>query len=224
MLLLLWGTALHAQEEPRGMGAWYIYFADYGISERMSVHHETHLHFHGTLQGFNRFIVRPGVNYRLTDGLVGSLIYSYMYSDPTFEDDLPRGDRSDHLQEHRMMQQVVWRSPLGAFRFSHRVRVEQRFFNDEGRRFTRHRFRYRALASLPLWGRWYTNADAEALLTAHNGATWNYRLGASLGVRLSPQMRLQAGYVRFFNPGGQDERLKFILLFTPDLRPKILQP
>ncbi|MDG1573418.1 DUF2490 domain-containing protein [Robiginitalea sp. M366] len=225
-LTLVWlGTAgAHAQEEPRGIGAWYIYFADYGLSERLSIHHETHLHFHGTLQGFNRFIVRPGVNYRLANGLVGSLVYSYMYSDPTFEDALPRGNRSDHLQEHRIMEQFVWRSPLGSFRFSHRLRIEQRFFNDEGERFTRHRLRYRALASRPLTRRLYANADAEALLTPHQGGIWNYRLGASLGVRLNPQVRLQAGYVRFFSPNGQDQRLKFILLFNPDLRPKILQP
>lgn len=224
--LSLWAVALAWGQEdaPRGMGAWYIYFADYGISEHWSVHQETHLHFFGTLQGFNRFILRPGINYQLADGLVGSLIYSYMYSDPTFEDSLPQGERSDRLQEHRIMEQAVWRSPLGRFRFSHRLRIEQRFFNNEGERFTRHRLRYRALASHPITRRLYTNADAEALLTPHSGGIWNYRLGASLGWRITPQMRLQAGYVRFFLPGRQDERLKFILLFNPAFRPKILQP
>lgn len=229
-LLLAWlaGHGLEAQqdESPNGIGAWYIYFADYGLSEKVSLHHEQHLHFHGTLQGFNRFVVRPGVNVRLSPNWVGSFVYSYMYSDPTFAEAGAPGEpfAGNKLQEHRLMEQATLRTPLGPFGLSHRFRAEQRFFNNEGTRYSRFRMRYRALITLPLGKTFYANSEAEALMTPRDGINLDYRLGGSLGVRLSPHLRLQGGYVRFFLPNGQDERLKFIVLFTPDLRPKVIQP
>ena len=122
------------------------------------------------------------------------------------------------------MEQLFWRVPLGNLRLSNRLRIEQRFLNDEGRRYSRHRFRYRGLLTAPLGKTLYTSAEGEILYTAHAGGVWNARLGGSVGVRLSDHLRLQGGYVRFFLPRGTDERLKFILLFNPDLRSKHAQP
>ena len=91
-LLLLLGICQNPgraqQPEPKGMGVWYIYFADYGVSEKWSVHHETHLHLYEPLQAFNRFVLRAGPNYRFKPFLTGTFLYHYSYSDPTFAEEV----------------------------------------------------------------------------------------------------------------------------------------
>lgn len=223
MLALLgaWAAARAQQPEPDGMGVWYTYFADYGVSEKWSIHHETHLHLYEPLSAFNRFVVRGGANYRLEPALTATLLYHYSYGDPTYAE----AGVVNRLQEHRLMEQLVYRQKSGGWGFSHRLRTEQRFFDRQGDHSTAHRIRYRLLASHPLAGPLYVSSDGEVLSEWQGQLDMSYRLTGSLGAWLGPHTRLQVGYTRFFLEGGrQDERLRVLLLFNPELGKNHAEP
>jgi len=216
-----WATATAQPPRPGGIGVWYIYFADYGVSERWSVHQETHLHLYEPLGEFNRFVLRVGANYRLKNSLIGSFLYHYSYSDPTFSEEVA----VNRLQEHRLMEQLIYRHRYAQWGFSHRLRTEQRFFDLQGLHYSTHRARYRLLLNHPLAGAFYASADGEVLAEWRAGTSMSYRLSGSLGAYLNPHLRLQVGYTHFFLPGGRhDERLRVLLLFNTDPGKKGVQP
>lgn len=222
--LALLGTCAFAraqQGQADGIGVWYIYFSDYGVSEKWSIHHETHLHLYEPLGDFNRFVVRAGANYSWQPALTGSLYYHYSYEDPTFaEAGVP-----NRLQENRLMEQLVYRHRAGGWGFSHRLRTEQRFLHPDAGSYTAHRARYRLLGSHPIAGPIYASADGEVLFQYFRRLNTSYRLTGSLGAWLGPHTRLQVGYTRFFLQGGrEDERLRVLLLFNPELGKKHAQP
>ncbi len=220
-LLGTWAIAPAQQPEPKGMGVWYIYFADYGVSEKWSVHHETHLHLYEPLQAFNRFVMRAGPSYRLTPSLTGTFLYHYSYSDPTFAEEID----VNRLDEHRLMEQLIYRHKYARWGFSHRLRTEQRFFDLEGIRSTSHRARYRLLLSHPLAGPVYGSGDGEVLAEWRDQASMSYRLSGSVGAFLNPRLRLQVGYTHFFLPGGRhDERIRVLLLYNTGAGHKTAEP
>lgn len=223
MLAMLgtWATARAQHPEPDGIGVWYTYFADYGVSEKWSIHHETHLHLYEPLSAFNRFVVRAGANYRLKPALAASLVYHYSYGDPTYaEEAVP-----NQLQEHRLMEQLLYRHKAAGWGFSHRLRTEQRFLQPGVGHYTAYRARYRLLVSHPLVGPLYASTDGEGLFQHYRRLDSSYRLTGSLGAWLNPHTRLQVGYTRFFFRGGiQDERLRVLLLFNPEPGKKSAQP
>ncbi len=220
-LLGTWAAARAQQPEPEGIGVWYTYFADYGISEKWAIHHETHLHLYEPLSAFNRFVVRAGANYKLQPALTGSLLYHYSYGDPTYAE----AGVANRLQENRLMEQLLYRHKAGLWGFSHRLRTEQRFLHPDQGSYTTYRARYRLLASHPLVGPLYASADGEVLFQLHRRLDTSYRLTGSLGAWLNPHTRLQLGYTRFFFEGGrQDERLRVLLLFNPEVGKKKAQP
>ena len=223
MLALLgcWAPTSAQPSEPRAIGVWYIYFADYGVSEKWSVHHETHLHLYEPLREFNRFVLRGGANYRLKPSLTGTFLYHYSYSDPTYAEEVA----VNRLQEHRLMEQLVYRHRYAQWGFSHRLRTEQRFFDLEGLHSATQRARYRLLVGHPLAGAFYANTDGEVLAEWRERASMSYRLSGSVGAYLNPRLRLQVGYTHFFLPGGRhDERIRVLLLFSTEPGKKVAQP
>jgi hypothetical protein len=217
-LLLKGAFQIHAQAtEPDAMGVWYIYFADYGLSEKWSVHHETHLHLFEPLNGFNRFVVRAGLNYNLKPDLTGSVFYHYSYSDPTFAEE----NVVNELIENRLMEQLVYRQKLRGWGFSHRIRTEQRYQDREGDTYWAYRARYRLLVNHKIAGPLYWSGDGEVLSEYQEKVNTSYRLSGSLGTYLNPNLRLQVGYTHFFlSGGGHDERLRVLLLFKTDAHKK----
>ncbi|NRA93166.1 MAG: DUF2490 domain-containing protein [Psychroserpens sp.] len=99
--------------------------------------------------------------------------------------------------EFRITQQYNRKSIFKALRFGHRLRSEQRFFDD----FTAFRFRYRLALDLPLQGlkldvgETYLILTNEALLTSANviKPEIGYRAASSLGILLSETLNLEFG-------------------------------
>lgn len=207
---------LRAQQlETPSIGVWYIYFADYGLSEKWSIHHETHLHLYEPLSTFNRFVIRGGVNYNINPNLTGSAFFHYSTSDPTYSDE----NAVNNLVEHRFMEQLIYRQKWHGLGLSHRLRTEQRFQNREGTEFTAYRARYSLLLSHALIGRFYANGTGEILFEYQQNINTSYRLSGALGARLNAHLRLQAGYTHFFLTGGNhDERLTLLLLYKIDIK------
>ena len=209
-------SGLHAQQtETPTIGVWYIYFADYGLSEKWSIHHETHLHLFEPLNTFNRAVFRSGFNYEINPKLTGAAFYHYSYSDPTYADE----NTINTLVEHRLMEQLIYRQRWHGWGLSHRLRTEQRFQNREGMDFTAYRARYSLLLSHKLIGRFYANGTGEVLSEYQQNINMSYRLSGALGARINSHLRLQAGYTHFFLTGGNhDERLTLLLLFKTDAK------
>jgi hypothetical protein len=209
------GTIRAQQTETPSIGVWYIYFADYALSEKWSVHHETHLHLFEPFNTFNRAVFRGGLNYELNPKLTGSAFYHYSYSDPTYSD----VEAVNTLVENRLMEQLIYRQKWHGWSFSHRLRTEQRFQNREGNDFTSYRARYSLFLSHKLIGRFYGNSTGEILSEYQQNLSTSYRLSGALGARINSHLRLQAGYTHFFLAGGKhDERLTLLLLFKTDTK------
>ena len=103
----------------------------------------------------------------------------------------------DSSNEVRLTQQFNRRSIFKTLRFGHRLRSEQRFYDD----FTTFRFRYRLALDLPLQGlkldvgETYIVVSNEALLT--NSKVFKpeleYRVSPSLGILLSKDLIFEFG-------------------------------
>lgn len=103
----------------------------------------------------------------------------------------------DSSNETRLTQQFNRKSIFKTLRFGHRVRSEQRFYND----FTAFRFRYRLALDLPLQGlkldvgETYLVVTNEGLLTSTkiSQPEIEYRLSPTFGILLSKNLNIEFG-------------------------------
>jgi len=103
--------------------AWVMYFGDHPVGEKWGVHLEGQWRRHNPFSDWQQLLLRPGVNYELSDAV--TLTGGYAFIDTHRYGDFPAAAR---FPEHRMFQQAVVRHDAGdRLDLSHRYRLEQRF-------------------------------------------------------------------------------------------------
>ncbi len=160
---------------------------------------------------WQQWLVRPGVNYNISDRTQLSLTYSFFKTHPA-------GVTLDALSssEHRMHQQIRTQRRVGKLRFRHRFRAEQRYFGpnfeNQGLQpvWMQHRFRYLAGIRVPL-GRedgscrsCYLRFYDEAMIRARNSGVSHFeqnRIYGGLGFRPKPEWNIESGvFYQNFKP------------------------
>jgi len=215
LLALAFCASTWAQDSPRlsdqNFNTWYMYFGDHPIGDGpWGLHFDGQYRRQGIGQKWQQLLLRPGVNYDLTDKLQLAGGYAFINS-------YPSGGYPARFvtPEHRLWEQLIVKQSLGKVGLTHRFRLEQRFVgvkvadeNGEGRldRFSyRNRFRYFLKGVIPFSRD--AAGDVKYYLGLYNEVMFNFggetktvfdqnRAYAALGIRLPRLGNLELGYLQ----------------------------
>ena len=213
------------------LGSWHMYFGTNRISDKLSIHTEAQLRYYEQAKNFNQLLLRTGINYHIDQNAIVTFGYGYIDTDPTFgEFDLVFGDilvENNNVIEHRLFEQLILKNKVWEFLFEHRYRLEQRFlhfddFFDQNVTITdtQHRVRYRLQVTLPLTDIFFLNFYDEIFLNLQGSVYGQNRLYGALGINVTENLSVQAGFLKNHFPTANFDRLQIGVFWNPDLRKK----
>ena len=204
------------------LGSWFMYFGTNKVSEKFSIHTEAQFRYYEMAANFNQLLLRTGFNYHINPNAIATLGYGYIDTDPSFEGSL----KEANSKENRIFEQFILKNKVWEFLFEHRYRLEQRFISqtnilsdpeqDVSR--TEHRARYRLQVTLPLTDIFFLNFYDELFINLQNEAFGQNRLFAALGIHVTENLSVQAGYLKNHFSQVDFDRLQFGVFYNPDLR------
>ena len=193
--------------------AWYMYFGDHRFTDKSpwGLHFDGQVRRQGIGQKWQQLLIRPGINYDLSDNLQVSSGYAFIKSHPYGDVPAPLT-----TPEHRLWQQLIVKHKAGRVGLTHRYRLEQRFVgikvpNDNGqgrldRYDYRNRFRYFLKGVVPVardtQGRtkYYIGMYNEFMLNFGAGLRNNIfdqnRAYAAFGFRVPKLGNVEVGYLQ----------------------------
>lgn len=193
-LICLHVVPAFSQQAPQG---WLIYFGNTKIKDsKFSIHHELQLRDHQIFGDHNQTLVRVGLQYEILPWLNVTNGYGFIHTEA-------KGTPNNAFDEHRIYQEAVVKHSLGHFKIRHRVRLEERFIENQD---FRGRARYSLFADLPLtekkmskggiYGAFYNeifiNLSKDDAIKAFD----RNRLYLGAGYKLKDNFGIQAGYMR----------------------------
>lgn len=208
------------------LGAWYMYFGTNKISDKLSIHSEAQFRYYENGKNFNQLLLRTGLNYHINPNAIATFGYGYISTDPTFEEFRIVGIDAEVADsnsiEHRIFEQFILKNTVGQFKFEHRYRLEQRFINDKefSGKDTQHRARYRLQVTLPLTDIFFLNFYDEIFLNLQGSVYGQNRLYGALGVNVTEDLSVQAGFLKNHFPTANFDRLQLGVIWNTDLRKK----
>ncbi len=225
LLVVLIVTTFYTSAQEIGddtLGSWYMYFGTNKISEKLSIHSEAQFRYYENSKNFNQLLLRTGLNYHINPNSIATLGYGFIETDGTFE----ALTNEINAKENRIFQQFILKDKVGEFKFEHRYRLEQRFIQrgEKGQadysKSTEHRARYRLQVTLPLTDIFFLNFYDEIFLNLQGNVYGQNRLYAALGVNVTEDLSVQAGYLKNHFPTANFDRLQLGVIWNTDLRKK----
>lgn len=212
---------IQAQDPSEELGTWIQYFGDNRISDRFSLHTEVEYWSWETASNPEVFILRPAVNFHLSNGPFLTLGYTYVKSWPFEEEGLS-------TSQNHLFEQLILRSPVWRVRLFHRYRFEQRWIkvgDAEATNFST-RLRYMFLAQVPLTRSliaantlYFTTYNEVFLNTGGRPEVFDQnRLYLALAYQITGDFCIQTGLLFQMFDERTFERLQFVFFYNPDLR------
>jgi hypothetical protein len=209
--LLLAGSEAHAQTAG-GLGLWAQYSGTFRTAELpVGLIAEAQLRGHGFGSDLDQVVGRVGVQALLPGRVTLTQGYGYVYGEPA-------GEAAGSTVEHRLFQDVGGSRSVGAVKLSPRVRLEERWVEDQP---FQTRLRLSLGAAVPLTGdavrrgSVYTAGSAELFLRGPGrGDRPVYdrtRLYGGLGVRAAGNLGVQAGLLAQVYDGSTDLQVQLSL-------------
>lgn len=190
-----------------------MYFGDHRFTDKSpwGLHFDGQVRRQGIGQKWQQLLIRPGINYDLSENLQVSSGYAFIKSHPYGDVPAPLT-----TPEHRLWQQLIVKHKAGRVGLTHRYRLEQRFVgikvpNDNGqgrldRYDYRNRFRYFLKGVVPVardtQGRtkYYIGMYNEFMLNFGAGLRNNIfdqnRAYAAFGFRVPKLGNVEVGYLQ----------------------------
>jgi hypothetical protein len=200
----------------RSFDTWWSNINRYELPGKWSLGSELHVRRTQGLERWRQFLIRPFLNYSLSDR-------SHLSAGYTFIQNYPRIRGTDaHVREHNVWEQVTLDRKAERLSMSHRYRLEHRWIgtpalDQEGntvrRTERRERFRYRFTMEVPLLenDKLFFEAFNELWVNLFQGSktismnqNWTY---GGLAFRFSKKGKLGVGYMRMWAPQGGNSYL-----------------
>ena len=221
LLLLVAAPGLRAQVNGEdNWGAWLMYFGTNRVSDAFSIHTEAQFRYWEVGSNFNQMLLRTGANFHLSDENIATAGYAYILTDGSFEE--PAGALDS--REHRLFLQFIQFNNYRKLRFEHRYRFEQRFISLGDNSDTEYRARYRLQLTHPINDIFFVNWYDEIFVNLQGNVFGQNRLYLALGAKFSPELSVQAGYLKNHFPNAHYDRLQLAVFFNPDFRNKQADP
>jgi len=187
------------------IGNWLIYIGNKKIDTKWNLHHEVQYRNYNAIGDLEQLLLRTGIGYAVADKSNLLLGYGYILSQ-----NYPAGSTEKiSVGEHRVFQQFITKNKVGKLGLQHRYRFEQRFVEEQDMKL---RFRYFLGLNFPLVvvpdsaREFYLSAYNEIFIASRDKVFDRNRLYFGLGYKLSPAIKLEAGYMnQFLNNGNRDQ-------------------
>lgn len=236
LIFLLPYTVFSQKQIVNQYHGWYMYFGNHRLSDKFSIHTEYQWRRADWITAWQQSLLRLGVDYRISDGVLVTLGYGHIVTWPYGEQPV-----IEKFTEHRIWQNLILTQRQGRFYFNHRFRPEQRWLYGNGKGESddyvyRNRMRYRFLVNYPLnkteigADTWFLSLYDEIFIQFGPHFDRNYldqnRLYSAVGYQFSVQGNLQLGYMQQFIVKGdalkaeRNHTLQLALTYHFDLRNK----
>lgn len=215
-ILCIWNLKSQENGEDK-LGSWFMLFAKHKVSEKFSIHSEVQYRTYEFSSNFNQLLLRTGINYHFSEKAYTTLGYGYIPTDGTFVEN--EGEKNSI--EHRIYEELSYKTSLGKFDLDHRYRLEHRFLNiPNSGNDTQHRVRYLLRVTYPLDENWFLTAYDEVFLNLQEPIFGQNRLYAALGYKFSKNISTQIGYLKNHFTGINFDRFQLGFWINTDLRKK----
>ena len=192
------------------VGTWFVYFGNQKINDKWNIQSDFQYRDYQFFGQRNQFLARAGLGYNLKPQNHNLLLgYAYIATDSYDEFDLKSGTKV----ENRIYQQYLFKNKIGSNAFTHRFRLEERFFpNEFGLR-----TRYFIALLTPLGNKNFTrkttyfSAYNELFVDIKEAKFDRNRLYAGLGIGINESIRVETGYMIQAQKNSTRGQLQFIL-------------
>lgn len=196
-LILFYTFLSYTNSQGQSLQGWLIYFGNSQIKDsKFSIHHELQLRDYKLLGDHNQTLVRVAGQYQFKSYFQGTLGYGFIHSEA-------EGTPNNPFTEHRIYQEGVFSHNVLRFKFRHRMRLEERFIENQD---FRGRLRYCLFADIPLNSKMfdengiYLSLYDEVFLNISNKEVIKTfdrnRAYAGFGYKVQKNLGLQLGYMR----------------------------
>jgi Protein of unknown function (DUF2490) len=190
---------------------WFNYFGTIKVSEKFGIHTEYQFRRNEIITEQQQSLLRLGVNYQLNPKIQFRIGYALIETFPYGE--IPINGMGKDFTEHRLFQMATISDKISILDLSHRFMLEQRWvgrysnanLSKEDEFPLLNRARYLIRMQVPLKGKEIKNKTPylaiydEILIGFGKNVNENIfdqnRFGILLGYRLSPIVRIEAGYL-----------------------------
>ena len=195
LLLGLFGMInLSVSGQSNNVGTWLIHFGNQKINDKWNIQSDFQYRDYRFFGQRNQLLARAGLGYNLKQNNHNILLgFAHIATDAYDEHDISKGRKL----ENRVYQQYLYKKNIGSHSFTHRFRLEERFFpNEFGLR-----ARYFISVQRPLWskniakGNTYLSAYNELFVDIKDPKFDRNRLYAGLGIGINESMRVETGYM-----------------------------
>ncbi|UNY97620.1 DUF2490 domain-containing protein [Zhouia spongiae] len=216
LVVCIFLTTLFVKAQDQGedeLGAWYMYFGNYKLSEKFSLHTEAQFRYYEVTDNFNQMLLRTGINYHINDRFMVTAGYGYIETDALYAE----FQNEPNASENRIYQQLVVKDNWGKFRLNHRYRLEQRFLSAAGNSDFQNRVRYRLQITYPLSETFFMNVYDEIFLNLQDTVFGQNRLYGALGAKINNNVSVQLGYLKNHFSNTKFDRLQLGVFINADL-------
>jgi hypothetical protein len=169
--------------------AWLMYFGDHKVASRWGVHVEAQWRRNQLIVNPQQLLLRTGINYHFTANAFGTVGYCFVETYPYGE-----FAAKSTFPEHRLWQQIQFKSQMERLEVVSRIRLEQRFIHNPvqvstsykaGKAVYSNRFRMLYRASFPFKGK--SIIDKSWYASIYNEVFVNF--GKNVGLNIFDQNR-----------------------------------
>lgn len=189
------------------LGTWNMYNGSHKLSEKLALKTSFHVRYFQLITEYQQEIYRTGLTYSLSDrfNLTGGMVYSI--TDTSYKIDLP------NLYEFRFYQDANLKDKWGLFNVNHRVRLAQRFREQNSEKKTTHRIRYGLFVNYPILKKLKMYAFNEVFIKFATKSFGQNRTGLGFFQQIDKQLKLRVGYMhtKFSNTVSHRLQLGIIL-------------
>ena len=201
--LLQFGSARIDAATADNNNLWLNYVGDHPFSgSPWGVHLEVQNRLADWGKDWQQLLIRPGINYQFAPNWSASMGYGFVRTYPYGE--LPAAHRFD---EHRIWEQLLYKQEVAGLKWTHRLRLEQRWIEELQKTGTHsdwreeQRVRYMLRTELPLTAdkRFYVPVWDEVFLNFGSNIQGNHldqnRVFVGLGWQVAKCLRMETGFM-----------------------------
>lgn len=197
VLLFLSALPFISNAQESTIGNWLLYIGNKQIDSKWNLHHEIQYRNYNAIGDLEQLLIRTGIGYTFQKSKNNLLLgYGFIHSGTYVETEKVYGN------EHRIFQQFIHKSTLGAMGLSHRFRLEERFIPNG----FDVRFRYFTGITVPLKNQFYGSFYNEIFISKKKTFFDRNRTYAGLGIQWSKDFKTEIGYMnQWFSKGSRDQ-------------------
>ncbi len=184
-----------------------MYHGNHKISKKWSINSGFQERNYQTFQNYNLTLIYTGINYKLNANWSVNMSYGYLDIDRTFDPDI-----TPNTKEHRVFEQISYKTTYFKIPFSHRLRIEHRNLYTMGNHKLINRLRYRLKAKFNLIDEFYGNISNESFINFEGDFYAENRFYSAVGYKVSKSISLEVGYLGQYINKLHLDRLQVSLL------------